>query len=317
MTTTERYPYFGFYAQDDFRITRKLMLNLGLRYDFTQPPTNKKDEYSDFNPARPNAAAGGIPGALWFAGFGQGRENTRSLVPGWYGGIGPRIGLAYTPNEKTTFRTAFGRSFSRITAVQGSGHFAGFIGQYQFNNGSQGVQPTFLLDQGLPAYQLPPSINPGFSNGNTVDYWQGQEATRAPESFFWTFNMQRQLGKNMTLEVGYNANVGTHLQTGNLNLNQVPTATMNSLVSRFGAAQALALMRLDITNAQVVSAGFTPPFPTFKALWLLKRSPLRISTGSDFTHASAAPESAAIIPVATPAIATSRRLPAGMPSGQR
>ena len=264
---TQRYPYFGFYAQDDFRITRKLMLNLGLRYDFTQPPTNKKDEYSDFNPARPNAAAGGIPGALWFAGFGQGRENTRSLVPGWYGGIGPRIGLAYTPNEKTTFRTAFGRSFSRITAVQGSGHFAGFIGQYQFNNGSQGVQPTFLLDQGLPAYQLPPSINPGFSNGNTVDYWQGQEATRAPESFFWTFNMQRQLGKNMTLEVGYNANVGTHLQTGNLNLNQVPTATMNSLVSRFGAAQALALMRLDITNAQVVSAGFTPPFPTFKALW--------------------------------------------------
>ncbi len=264
---TQRFPYFGFYAQDDFRITRKLMLNIGLRYDFTQPPTNKKDEYSDFNPTRPNAAAGGIPGALWFAGFGQGRENTRSLVPGWYGGIGPRIGLAYTPNEKTTFRTAFGRSFSRITAVQGSGHFAGFIGQYQFNNGSQGVQPTFLLDQGPPAYQLPPSINPGFSNGNTVDYWQGQEATRAPESFFWTFNMQRQLGKNMTLEVGYNANVGTHLQSGNLNLNQVPTATMNSLVSRFGATQALALMRLDITNAQVVSAGFTPPFPTFKALW--------------------------------------------------
>lgn len=264
---TQRYPYYGFYAQDDFRLSRKLMLNIGLRYDLTQPPTNKNDEYSDLNPTRPNPAAGGIPGALWFAGFGQGRENRRSLVPGWYGGWGPRIGLAYTPNEKTTFRAAFGRSFSRVTAVQGSGHFAGFIGQYQFNNGSQGVQPTFLLDQGLPAYQLPPSIDPSFSNGNTIDYWQGQEATRAPESLFWTFTTQRQLANNLTLEVGYNANIGTHLQTGILNLNQVPTSTLDRLTARFGATQALALMRLDITNAQVVAAGFNQPFPGFKQLW--------------------------------------------------
>ena len=188
------------------------------------PPTNKKDEYSDFNPTRPNPGADGRPGALWFAGYGKGRENTRSLVPGWYGGIGPRIGLAYTPDNKTTFRTAFGRSFSRVTAVQGSGHFAGFIGQYQFNNTSQGVQPTFKLDAGLPPYKLPPSIDPAFSNGNTVDWWQGQEATRAPENLFWTFNIQRQIGQNMVLEVGYNASVGTHLQTGILNINQMPTA---------------------------------------------------------------------------------------------
>jgi hypothetical protein len=263
----QHYPYFGFYAQDDFRITRKLMLNFGLRYDVTLPPTNKKDEYSDFNPTRPNPGAGNIPGALWFAGNGPGRENRRSLVPGWYGGFGPRIGIAYTPNEKTTFRTAFGRSFSRVTAVQGSGHFAGFIGQYQFNNGSQGVQPTFLLDQGLPAYKLPPAIDPAFSNGNTVDFWQGQEMTRAPENLYWTFTMQRQLASNTTLEVGYNANIGTHVQTGILNLNQVPTATMQDMFNRFGATQALALMRMDITSAQVAAAGYREPFPGFKQLW--------------------------------------------------
>lgn len=264
---TQRYPYYGFYAQDDFRISKKLMINIGLRYDLTMPPTNKLDQYSDFNPTRPNPAAGNIPGALWFAGTGPGREGKRSLVPGWYGGWGPRAGFAYTVNEKTTVRAGFGRSFSRVTAVQGSGHFAGFIGQYQFNNGSQGVQPTFVLDQGLPAYTLPPSINPSFSNGNTVDYWQGQEATRAPENIFWTLTIQRQLASNMTLELGYNATAGSHLQTGLLNLNQTPTATMNQLISQYGVTNALALLRADITSATAVNAGFKEPFPGFKSLW--------------------------------------------------
>lgn len=260
---TQRYPYYGFYAQDDFRITRKLTINYGIRYDVTMPPTNLKDEYSDFNPDRPNPGANGRPGALWFAGFGPGRENRRSLVPGWYGGIGPRLGIAYSLDPKTTIRTGYGRSFSRVTAVQGSGHFAGFIGQYQFENNSQGLQPTFRMDQGLPAYVLPPSLDPAFSNGLNVDYWQGQEATRAPENSFWTLTVQRQVSSNLVIEAGYNGSAGSHLQTGLLVLNQVPTATFNDLVTRFGGTQALNILRADITSPLAVSAGITPPYPAF------------------------------------------------------
>lgn len=260
---TQKYPYFGFYAQDDWRITRKLVVNLGVRYDFTLPPTNLRDEYSDFNPTRPNPGADGRPGALWFAGFGQGRENTRSLVPGWYKGVSPRISFAYQLDSKTTIRSGFGRSFGRITAVQGSGHFAGFIGQYQFDNTSQGVQPTFRLDQGLPAYKLPPLIDPSFSNGNTVDWWQGQDATRAPENLTWTFNIQRQTKGNMVLEAGYNASVGTHLQSGILNYNQVPTAAMQDLVNRYGATQAFNIMRSDINSATARAANIPIPYPSF------------------------------------------------------
>ena len=260
---TQRFPYFGFYAQDDWRITRKLTMNIGLRYDFTLPPTNKKDEYSDFNPTRPNPGADGYPGALWFAGFGPGRENTRSLVPGWYKGFGPRIGLAYTPDNKTTFRMGFGRSFSRVTAVQGSGHFAGFIGQYVFENPNQGLTPTFRLDEGLPAYKLPPSIDPAFANGNTVDWWQGRDATRAPENLFWTFTVQRQLAANTVVEIGYNATVGTHMQSGLLNYNQMSTATYDRMVGQFGATQALSILRADITSSVAQGAGIRSPYPSF------------------------------------------------------
>jgi hypothetical protein len=261
--TAQKFPYYGLYAQDDWRITRKLILNLGLRYDFTQPPVNGKDEYSDFNPTRPNPGADGYPGALWFAGFGPGRENRRSLVPGWYGGFGPRIALAYTPDNKTTFRTGFGRSFSRVTAVQGSGHYDGFIGNYTFSNASQGVQPTFRLDEGLPSYILPPSIDPAFSNLNDVSWWQGQDATRAPENLFWTFTVQRQMASNTVLEIGYNASIGTHLQSGILRFNQVPSATWDRLAAQYGSAQAVALLNSDINSATARNAGIPLPYPSF------------------------------------------------------
>jgi hypothetical protein len=259
----QHYPYYGFYAQDDWRITRKLTLNYGLRYEFTKPPTSGTDEYSDFDPTRPNPGANGYPGALMFAGFGEGRENTRSLVPGWYGGWGPRIGLAYAPDNKSTIRAAFGRSFSRVTAVQGSGHFAGFIGQYQFDNTNNGVTPTFNWDQGLPAYTLPPSIDPAFSNGLSVDWWQGREAVRAPENLYWTFSMQREVKANTVLGIAYNANVGTHLQTGLLNYNQVPTKYLDQFVQQYGATQALALLSSKIDSPQARAANIPIPYPSF------------------------------------------------------
>jgi hypothetical protein len=147
--------------------------------------------------------------------------------------------------------------------VQGSGHFAGFIGQYVFENDSQGVRPTFRLDDGLPAYALPPSIDPAFSNGNDVDWWQGQEMTRAPENLFWTFTIQRQVFGNTVVEAGYNANVGTHMQSGILRFNQVPTSVYDRMVAQFGAAQVNSILNADITSALGRSSGVPLPYPSF------------------------------------------------------
>jgi hypothetical protein len=257
------YQYYGFYFQDDWRVNRKLTVNLGIRYDFTRPPVSLNNQYSDFTPDRPNPRVNNYPGALRFAGFGEGRENRRSLVPGWWGGVGPRLGLAYAPNDKTTLRTAFGRSFSRVTVVSSSGHFAGFIGQYVFDSTDQGVTTLYNWDNGLPSYPLPPLIDPSFSNNNNVDFWQPQDAVRAPESYYWTFSVQRQLTPSTIIEAAYNANVGVHLQSGIVNLNQVPTAVWDGYVNRLGVSAATSLFNAQANSQLAINNGITLPYPQF------------------------------------------------------
>ncbi len=259
----QTYDYHGFYAQDDWRITRKLALNFGLRYEFTQPPVAGGDQYSDFSPTTPNPAVNNYRGALIFAGEGPGRQGTRSLIPGWFGGWGPRAGLAYSLDPKTTIRVGFARSFSRVTVVASSSHYAGFIGQYNFASSNQGITPAFYWDQGLPSYPLPPQINPAFVNNQNVDYWQGQNATRAPEALNWTFSIQRELTANTMFEADYNATVGTHLQSGTVNINQVPMTAMNALIQQYGATQAINLLNSNILSAQAVAAGIPIPYPNF------------------------------------------------------
>jgi len=257
------YPYYGFYAQDDWRVSKRLVLNYGVRYEFTRPPVAGGDQYSDFDPAKPNPAVNNYPGALVFAGEGDGREGTRSLIPGYYGSWAPRLSGAFSVNDKTTIRGGVGRSFGRVTVIASSSHFAGFIGQYEFLNSDSGVTPTFLLDRGLPAYPLPPRIDPSFSNNTNVDYWNGKQALLPATYDTWTMSVQRELLRGMTLEVDYNGSKGSNLQANLVNLNQVPLSVVNDLIGRFGAAGAVALLNSQITSATAVAAGIRPPYPNF------------------------------------------------------
>jgi hypothetical protein len=257
------YPYYGFYAQDDWRINEKLVFNYGLRYEFTRPPVAGGDQYSELDPTKPNPAVNGYPGALIFAGEGPGREGKRSLIPGYYGAVAPRLSAAYSLNDKTTVRAGVGRSFGRVTVISGTSHFAGYIGQYEFLNGDSGVTPTFLLDQGLPSYPLPPQLNPSFSNNQAVDYWNGRETMKPATYDTWTISMQREVLRGMTVEVDYNGSKGSNLQANLLSLNQVPLSVVNDLISRFGAAGAVALLNSPITSPAAVAAGIRPPYANF------------------------------------------------------
>jgi hypothetical protein len=257
------YPYYGFYAQDDWRMNDRFVLNYGLRYEFTRPPVAGGDQYSEFDPTKPNPGVNGYPGALIFAGEGEGREGKRSLIEGYYGSIAPRLSGAFSLNDKTTIRGGVGRSYGRVTVISGTSHFAGFIGQYPFTNTDSGVTATFMLDQGLPAYPLPPQINPAFSNNSDIDYWNGDAAMRPATYDTWTISMQREVRRGMTLEVDYNGSKGSNLQANLLNLNQVPLTVVNDLISRFGATGAVTLLNSAANSPAAVAAGIKIPYANF------------------------------------------------------
>ncbi len=265
----EVYPYYGLYAQDDWRVSRRLTLNIGLRFDPSIAPHVEKDWMSDFSPTKANAAVNGFPGALVFAGFGPGRENSRTLSPSWYGGWGPRFGLAYSLNDKTTVRAAFGRSFNRNTVVRDAGHYQGFHMQYSWTSGDLGITPAFNWDTGLPAYSLPfaldpnATLDPTIANNTAAQYYNGRDATRSPENLSWNLTVQRQLTGNTVVEAGYSALIGTHLMAGLLNFNQINPAVWNSYVAKYGAAGARSLFLSQITSSTAQAAGIVAPYANF------------------------------------------------------
>lgn len=273
----QRYPYWGAYFQDDWRINKKLTLNYGFRYDINLAPYAANDQFSDFSPTRPNPGADGRPGALVFAGFGEGREGRRSLVDSWKGGFAPRLSFAYSLNEKTVIRAGVARTFAAVRAVGGSTHFQGFVQIFDAPQlDPQGFQPTFFLNQGFPAWPRPPFLRPDFNNYNSTPWWQGNEVSRAPENMAYTFNVQRQISKDMVAEVGWNFVRGTHLQSGLLNYNQLDYRNLPANLSPF-TDSGRALLNASVTSAAARAAGIGLPFPSFRqnlsVAWSLRPFP--------------------------------------------
>src|SRR4051794_18749920 len=255
----QNWPYFGGFVQDDWRITQRLTMNIGLRWETTLPPTEELDRWSDFAPTRPNPGADNRLGALIYAGTGQGREGSRTLADSWFGGVGPRFGLAYNLNDKTVIRASFARSFSQVTTTTGSTHQKGFTQTTGFPNTSNGLSPSFLLKDGLPSYPVPPFISPSFQNGKDMPWWQNNEVSRLPEQLNWNFSIQRQLSNSLVLDLGYNAVIGTHLQAGLLNYNQLPF----SVLQQYGRANLALNFNNPAQASQLASLGFTVPYANF------------------------------------------------------
>jgi len=273
----QRFPYVGFYFQDDWRVNNKLTINYGIRNDINISPFAAQDQFSDFDPTRPNPGANGRPGALIFAGTGEGREGRRRLVDTWFGGWGPRLSMAYSLNDKTVIRAGAARTFGAVRAVGGSTHFQGFVQIYDTPQlDPQGFAPTFFLQNGFPDWPRPPFLRPDFNNYNSQPWWQGNEVSRAPENLTYTLNVQRQVNKDTVLEVGYNFVRGTHLQAGLLNYNQLNFAALPANLSPFTAA-GRTLLNSAISSPAAQAAGIAKPFPAFRdnlsVAWSLRPFP--------------------------------------------
>lgn len=94
----------GMYVQDDWRVKKNLVLNLGLRYDIQVPRTEVNGYASTVDVNLANPAAGGLPGAYTFYGKGPGRNGMSRIGTTDFKAFQPRVGFAFTPFSDSTLR---------------------------------------------------------------------------------------------------------------------------------------------------------------------------------------------------------------------
>jgi hypothetical protein len=259
-----KWAYNAMYFQDDWRVAPNLTLNLGVRYEFNLSASNDNGQCADFSPTTPNPGAGGRPGALVFCGDGPGRGGSSVIPPGWYGGVGPRLGLAWNPLKDWVIRGGAGASYAPVKSVSGSAHFQGFAQILTFSDQTGGITPVMQLSQGMPPWNVPPFIDPTFGNNGSVDWWQGQEANRLPEMWNWNLSIQHQLKGKWLVDASYAAMVGTHLQSNLLNYDQININTLPASLNIFtNAGRNLLNTAFNNSNHLVQNAGFSLPYAQF------------------------------------------------------
>ena len=226
------------YAQDQWRITPKLTLNYGLRWEDYLPQTAAKPGGAgSFDPATGEVLAAGI-----------GSVPLNMGVESYNLGFAPRIGIAYQFTPHTVVRTGYGRSFnpSGLGAVfgQGADYNPPIVNPQSVPQANPYV-PAFNLLNGPPAVPNPPVGSNGrypLPNGISVYYFTDPaNSYRIPLADFWNFTIQHEFASDFAAEVAYVGNVGRHLFLS-LNRNQAVPGPGNydprrPLFQKFGLEQ--------------------------------------------------------------------------------
>lgn len=208
-----RYKYYGGYINDDWKVTPKLTLNLGLRYEYFTAPYERNDRNSNFvvgpnkliyvdnniPPSTPAAFAMNIPPGV----------DNRGLVKTNKNNFAPRIGLAYQRAQNTVFRAGGGVFFGDPGA-------AGVSSRTEYNPPfrvgyaytSDNIHPTLTFATGFPANAVDPTVfDPSTS---AINAWDPNSAS--PVVYHWNATLEQQLGKFL-LDANYVGTKGSHLST--------------------------------------------------------------------------------------------------------
>ncbi|HEY6273705.1 MAG TPA: TonB-dependent receptor [Terriglobales bacterium] len=205
-----RMTFAGFFAQDDYRVTPKLTLNVGLRWDLFTPPVDAFNRQTNFDPNT---------GLIDIASPGNRPPN----VDTYYGNWGPRVGLAYSPdNGKTAIRAAYGMSYfpDNFGATGGTLERNYPLFTITVLNTPTPFTPFYSLNQGLPA-----PITVPLTPGGTLVPPPGFGVFFIAKNFrqdvaqVWNFSIERQLGRNISFTAAYVGTHGTNLYR-DLQLNQ-------------------------------------------------------------------------------------------------
>lgn len=243
--TGSRYHPLAFYGNDDWKLTHKLTVNAGLRWDSIPPMREVQNRISFLNPTMTNPVTGSA-GALQFAGNGTDGCNCSSPMKTYYKDWGPRLGFAYAFNDKTVLRASYGTYYAHgggtsggATALPSSTMELGFTaapdpvspgdslpafylnnGAY-FNAGTNGTVANTAF--GTATVAAPPVFDPAYATyystaavapdkiSSTLAYLDPKYGGRTPTFEGWSFGFQQLLTKNITATLSYVGNQGHFL----------------------------------------------------------------------------------------------------------
>ncbi|MEO7144931.1 MAG: carboxypeptidase regulatory-like domain-containing protein [Bryobacteraceae bacterium] len=222
--------YYALFVQDSFKITPRLTLNYGLRWEYDTPRTDRFNQLTNFNyGATPVISAAGLNlrGALAFVGVnGASRLDSNPNR----NNFAPRLGIAYRLGDKTVIRGGGGIFYSNNWGVgTGSTGFgsSGFFANTSIVASLDGVTPIVTLSNPFPNGIVQPTgsrLGAATLLGQSISFYD--RGNRTPYSAQWSMSIQRQLPRNVLLEAGYTGSRGIRYPQGDTGLNQLPDADL-------------------------------------------------------------------------------------------
>jgi len=222
--------YYGGYFQDDWKLTPKLTLNLGVRWDYFGVFKENNGAEANFLPAangnqaqylipswRQETLSSAFLGALANDGIALVRPNTATLGTASKDNFSPRFGLAYSLTPKLVVRGGYGIFFGGFEAVGGQGTFGNFPFRFSlsfFNpDPAHPIQPDNSLGLiGSSLANIP--LSPGLVPVSGIGLGGVQYNFNTPYYQDYNLMLQYELTPNDTVSLGYVASLGRHLVTG-------------------------------------------------------------------------------------------------------
>jgi hypothetical protein len=268
---------WGLYLLDNWKITRKLTIEYGVRWDYAGQGHELHYRTSQVGVSTPNPSAGGLPGGIAYEGFGTGRCNC-NFVNTYPYAIGPRLSAAYQLNEKTVLRAGWGVSYSGGAnwwyVTGGSSSLGVGFNSLSFSNPAFG-QSALQLANGLHynsadlyTATLDPGIVPSAGQLNVPAAWGGQindpNGGRPARVNQWNLSLQREVARGLSVEAAYVGNRGVWLEANGLVAqNAIQPATFAKYHIDLTNADDRTLLTSPITSAAAAARGITKPYASF------------------------------------------------------
>jgi hypothetical protein len=275
VATVAQFSSFSWWAADDFKVTPHLTLNLGLRQDIWLPYTEANDHFTFFDPTSPNPAVGGYPGVLRFGGNVAPDAiscHCSQIIKTDHAAIGPRLGFAYSYNDKTVFRGAFGIMYTRRGAVGGRENartgtgFTGINANAPIVSPNGSFIPALFWESGIPPFAKGPIYDQtyqtgfatGLPSGGTLTY--GNPNSVPPRYTNWNLSIQRSLTRSTILTAAYVGSIGKSLAGA------APGFWTNQMDPKFlvlGNLLTLTATPANVAAAAAIVPGVKLPFANF------------------------------------------------------